>query len=113
MREFGRGEAAFLGQMLGMRAEHRFRFGGPPRQALRVRRFGQRGESRLGFGEQRRQRLGPHPVAASEIVDRRKPAFDTLQLLRIEVQAAQVVAQRAGSFFQLDSGGFEQRDDLG
>ncbi len=98
--------------MLGMRAERRFRLGSPSRQPFRVRRLGQRCEPRLGFGKQGGQCLGPHAMAASEIVDRRKPALDALQLLRVEVQAAQVVAQRAGSFFELDSRGLEQRDDL-
>jgi hypothetical protein len=35
-----------------------FRFRRARRERLRIRGFGQRGEARLGFGEQRGQRLG-------------------------------------------------------
>ena len=53
----------------------RFRFGGARRaSASRIGGLGQRGESRLGFGEQCGQRLGPHAMLARDVVDRRQPA---------------------------------------
>ena len=50
--------------------------------------FGERGEPRLGFREQRGQRLGPHAMLARHVVDRRQPLLDALQLGGIEVEPA-------------------------
>jgi hypothetical protein len=43
-------------------------------------------------------------------VNRGQPGLDAPQLCRVKVEAAQIVAQRAGCLLELDCSRFEQRD---
>ena len=58
------------------------------------------------------KRLRPHAMLARDVVDRGQPVLDALQLRRIEVEPALVIAQRARGFVELDGRRLEQRRRL-
>ena len=86
--------------------------GDAPRERCLVGRLREHQQTRVGFGEQSRQRFGAYAMLACRIVDRSETCFDALQLCRIDVETTAILAQRTAGFVQLNRGRFDERDDL-
>ena len=111
-RQLARRQAPLPGQRAGKLAIRSFRSSGACVERGDVGVLGQLREPRQRVGEQARQRFRAHAVLARRIVQRGQALLGPRQRLRVGVEPAQVLAQRARDVVELGGRRRERRRDV-